>query len=100
MAAAYAAQEREAEVVPFLHDMEQRLAAADLVLCRAGATTCAELAVAGKASVLVPFAAAADDHQRKNAAAMQSAFLENGLQCRTFILPVDRQGVQVSVVEG
>jgi UDP-N-acetylglucosamine--N-acetylmuramyl-(pentapeptide) pyrophosphoryl-undecaprenol N-acetylglucosamine transferase len=73
VAAAYAAQGREAEVVPFLHDMEQRLAAADLVLCRAGATTCAELAVAGKASLLVPFAAAADDHQRKNAAAMQSA---------------------------
>jgi len=59
--------------VPFLHDMEQRLAGADLVVCRAGATTCAELAVAGKASVLVPFAAAADDHQRKNAAAMQAA---------------------------
>jgi UDP-N-acetylglucosamine--N-acetylmuramyl-(pentapeptide) pyrophosphoryl-undecaprenol N-acetylglucosamine transferase len=73
VAAAYSARGREAEVVPFLHDMEQRLAAADLVLCRAGATTCAELAVAGKASVLVPFAAAADDHQRKNAAAMQSA---------------------------
>jgi len=47
VAAAYAAQGRAAEVVPFLHDMEQRLAAADLVLCRAGATTCAELAVAG-----------------------------------------------------
>jgi UDP-N-acetylglucosamine--N-acetylmuramyl-(pentapeptide) pyrophosphoryl-undecaprenol N-acetylglucosamine transferase len=73
VAAAYAAQGRAAEVVPFLHDMEQRLAQADLVLCRAGATTCAELAAAGKASVLVPFAAAADDHQRKNAAAMQSA---------------------------
>jgi len=73
VAAAYAAQGREAEVVPFLHDMEQRLAQADLMLCRAGATTCAELAAAGKASVLVPFAAAADDHQRTNAAAMQSA---------------------------
>jgi UDP-N-acetylglucosamine--N-acetylmuramyl-(pentapeptide) pyrophosphoryl-undecaprenol N-acetylglucosamine transferase len=73
VAAAYAARDRQAEVVPFLHDMEQRLAQADLVLCRAGATTCAELAAAGKASVLVPFAAAADDHQRKNAAAMQSA---------------------------
>lgn len=73
VAAAYEAQGRPAEVVPFLHDMEQRLAEADLVLCRAGATTCAELAVAGRASVLVPFAAAADDHQRKNAAAMQAA---------------------------
>jgi UDP-N-acetylglucosamine--N-acetylmuramyl-(pentapeptide) pyrophosphoryl-undecaprenol N-acetylglucosamine transferase len=73
VAAAYAALGREAEVVPFLHDMERRLADADLVVCRAGATTCAELAVAGRASVLVPFAAAADDHQRRNAAAMQAA---------------------------
>ncbi len=73
VAAAYAAHGREAEVVPFLHDMEQRLAEADLVVCRAGATSCAELAVAGRASVLVPFAAAADDHQRKNASAMQAA---------------------------
>ncbi|HET8647607.1 MAG TPA: undecaprenyldiphospho-muramoylpentapeptide beta-N-acetylglucosaminyltransferase [Vicinamibacteria bacterium] len=73
VAAAYAAQGREAEVLSFLDDMEQRLGQADLVLCRAGATTCAELTVAGKASVLVPFAAAADDHQRKNAAALQAA---------------------------
>jgi UDP-N-acetylglucosamine--N-acetylmuramyl-(pentapeptide) pyrophosphoryl-undecaprenol N-acetylglucosamine transferase len=53
--------------------MEQRLAQADLTVCRAGATTCAELAVAGKAAVLIPFALAADDHQRTNAAAMQAA---------------------------
>jgi UDP-N-acetylglucosamine--N-acetylmuramyl-(pentapeptide) pyrophosphoryl-undecaprenol N-acetylglucosamine transferase len=73
VAQAYAARGREAEVVPFLHDMEQRLAQADLVVCRAGATTCAELAVAGKASVLIPFALSADDHQRQNAAAMEAA---------------------------
>jgi UDP-N-acetylglucosamine--N-acetylmuramyl-(pentapeptide) pyrophosphoryl-undecaprenol N-acetylglucosamine transferase len=72
-AAGYAAAGREAEVVPFLHDMEERLAQADLVVCRAGATTCAELTAAGKASVLVPFAQSADDHQRVNAAAMQAA---------------------------
>ena len=71
--AAYAAAGRAAEVVPFLHDMEQRLAQADLVVCRAGATTCAELTAAGKASVLVPFAQSADDHQRVNAAAMEAA---------------------------
>ena len=64
---------RASEVVPFLDDMEARVAAADLVVCRSGATTCAELTVAGKASVLVPFAQAADDHQRVNAAALQSA---------------------------
>jgi UDP-N-acetylglucosamine--N-acetylmuramyl-(pentapeptide) pyrophosphoryl-undecaprenol N-acetylglucosamine transferase len=73
VAGAYAAAGRAAEVVPFLDDMEARFAAADLVLCRSGATTCAELATAGKAAVLVPFALAADDHQRLNARAMESA---------------------------
>jgi UDP-N-acetylglucosamine--N-acetylmuramyl-(pentapeptide) pyrophosphoryl-undecaprenol N-acetylglucosamine transferase len=48
-------------------------AAADLVLCRAGATTTAELIAAGKASIMVPFPYAADDHQRKNAEALQAA---------------------------
>ncbi|HEY7409773.1 MAG TPA: undecaprenyldiphospho-muramoylpentapeptide beta-N-acetylglucosaminyltransferase [Vicinamibacteria bacterium] len=72
--AAYAAAGRDGDaVLPFLHDMEERFAGADLVACRSGATTCAELAVAGKASVLVPFARAADDHQRSNAVAMQEA---------------------------
>jgi UDP-N-acetylglucosamine--N-acetylmuramyl-(pentapeptide) pyrophosphoryl-undecaprenol N-acetylglucosamine transferase len=45
----------------------------DLVICRAGATTCAELAAAGKASIMVPLPTAADDHQRKNAEALQKA---------------------------
>jgi len=70
---AYAAAGREAEVLEFLDDMEARFAAADLVLCRSGATTCAELTAAGRASVLVPFALAADDHQRSNARALQAA---------------------------
>lgn len=73
VAAAYAAAGREAEVAAFLDDMPARLAAADLVLCRAGATTCAELQAAGKASLLVPFARAAGDHQRRNAQAMAGA---------------------------
>jgi UDP-N-acetylglucosamine--N-acetylmuramyl-(pentapeptide) pyrophosphoryl-undecaprenol N-acetylglucosamine transferase len=71
--AAYAAAGRTADVVEFLDDMERRFAEADLVLCRSGATTCAELTAAGKASVLVPFARAADDHQKKNAEEMQKA---------------------------
>jgi UDP-N-acetylglucosamine--N-acetylmuramyl-(pentapeptide) pyrophosphoryl-undecaprenol N-acetylglucosamine transferase len=71
--AAWRAAGREAEVVAFLDDMQSRFAAADLVLCRSGATTCAELAVAGKAAVLVPFARAADDHQRTNARALEAA---------------------------
>jgi len=73
VAAAYTAAGREAEVVAFLDDMEARFAAADLVVCRSGATTCAELSAAGKAAILVPFAKAADDHQRINAAALQRA---------------------------
>jgi UDP-N-acetylglucosamine--N-acetylmuramyl-(pentapeptide) pyrophosphoryl-undecaprenol N-acetylglucosamine transferase len=54
-------------VQPYLDDMVAEFAGADLMLCRSGASTMAELAAAGKASVLVPFPQAADDHQRKNA---------------------------------
>jgi UDP-N-acetylglucosamine--N-acetylmuramyl-(pentapeptide) pyrophosphoryl-undecaprenol N-acetylglucosamine transferase len=68
--AAYRQAGRDGEVRSFLEDMERRLAEADLVVSRSGATTCAELAAAGKAAVLVPFARAADDHQRTNATAM------------------------------
>jgi UDP-N-acetylglucosamine--N-acetylmuramyl-(pentapeptide) pyrophosphoryl-undecaprenol N-acetylglucosamine transferase len=71
--AGYAAAAREAEVLPFLDDMAARLGEADLVVCRSGATTCAELQAAGRAALLVPFAAAADDHQRVNALAMVEA---------------------------
>jgi UDP-N-acetylglucosamine--N-acetylmuramyl-(pentapeptide) pyrophosphoryl-undecaprenol N-acetylglucosamine transferase len=56
-----------AELLPFIDDMAGRYATADLVVCRAGATTVAELAVAGIASVLVPFPHAVDDHQTTNA---------------------------------
>jgi UDP-N-acetylglucosamine--N-acetylmuramyl-(pentapeptide) pyrophosphoryl-undecaprenol N-acetylglucosamine transferase len=70
VAAAYATAGREAEVLAFVDDMERRFAEADLVVSRSGATTCAELTAAGKASILVPFAGAADDHQRRNAQAL------------------------------
>jgi UDP-N-acetylglucosamine--N-acetylmuramyl-(pentapeptide) pyrophosphoryl-undecaprenol N-acetylglucosamine transferase len=73
VAAAYATAGREGEVLPFLDDMVERMAGADLVLSRSGATTCAELTAAGRASILVPFARAADDHQRTNARALQDA---------------------------
>jgi UDP-N-acetylglucosamine--N-acetylmuramyl-(pentapeptide) pyrophosphoryl-undecaprenol N-acetylglucosamine transferase len=55
------------QVHAFLDDMPRRFEAADLVLSRSGASTVAELAAAGKPSLLVPFPQAADDHQRKNA---------------------------------
>ena len=51
----------------FLYDMEKRYAWADLVICRSGANTVAEIAAAQKAAVFVPFPYAADDHQKKNA---------------------------------
>jgi len=60
-----------AEVRNYIDNMMADFAAADLVLCRAGATTTAELIAAGKASIMVPFPFAADDHQRKNAEALQ-----------------------------
>jgi UDP-N-acetylglucosamine--N-acetylmuramyl-(pentapeptide) pyrophosphoryl-undecaprenol N-acetylglucosamine transferase len=65
--AAYALAGVEAELVDFIDDMAARYAAADLVICRAGALTVAELAAAGVASILVPFPHAVDDHQTGNA---------------------------------
>jgi UDP-N-acetylglucosamine--N-acetylmuramyl-(pentapeptide) pyrophosphoryl-undecaprenol N-acetylglucosamine transferase len=55
------------ELLPFIDDMASRYAAADLVICRAGALTVAELSAGGMASVLVPFPHAVDDHQTANA---------------------------------
>jgi UDP-N-acetylglucosamine--N-acetylmuramyl-(pentapeptide) pyrophosphoryl-undecaprenol N-acetylglucosamine transferase len=57
----------DAEVIEFVHDMGDAYGRADLVICRAGASTLAELAALGKPSILVPYPFAADDHQRKNA---------------------------------
>jgi UDP-N-acetylglucosamine--N-acetylmuramyl-(pentapeptide) pyrophosphoryl-undecaprenol N-acetylglucosamine transferase len=63
----YAQSGMSADVRPFLNDMAQQYAKADLVICRAGALTIAELAAAGAASVLIPFPHAVDDHQTHNA---------------------------------
>lgn len=60
-------------VTRYVEDMVNTIANVDLVICRAGATTTAELIAAGKASVMIPFPLAADDHQRKNAEALQTA---------------------------
>lgn len=64
---AYALAGVQAEVSPFIADMAEAFAWADLVVCRAGASTLAELCAAGVGSVLVPFPAAVDDHQTRNA---------------------------------
>ncbi len=63
----YAQAGVEATLLPFIDDMAARYAEADLVIARAGATTIAELACAGLASLLVPFPHAVDDHQTTNA---------------------------------
>ncbi|MBN2207080.1 MAG: undecaprenyldiphospho-muramoylpentapeptide beta-N-acetylglucosaminyltransferase [Candidatus Aminicenantes bacterium] len=63
----------EVETAAFFDDMPARFARANLVVCRAGATTCAELVAAGRAAVLVPFAAAAEGHQLHNAKALEKA---------------------------
>jgi UDP-N-acetylglucosamine--N-acetylmuramyl-(pentapeptide) pyrophosphoryl-undecaprenol N-acetylglucosamine transferase len=71
--AAYEKFGMRSEVKPFLDQMAAEFARADLVVCRAGATTVAELAAAGRPAILVPFPFAADDHQRKNAEAVERA---------------------------
>ena len=72
---AYAAAgwDEQVDVRSYIDNMMADFAAADLVICRAGATTTAELIAAGKASIMIPFPFAADDHQRKNAEALEAA---------------------------
>ncbi|HZT38985.1 MAG TPA: undecaprenyldiphospho-muramoylpentapeptide beta-N-acetylglucosaminyltransferase [Bryobacteraceae bacterium] len=63
----------EGEVTPFISDMPAAFAAADMVICRSGANTVAEIAASGKPSILVPFPFAADNHQLRNAEALANA---------------------------
>ena len=63
----------DAVVSSYIDNMVTDFANADVVICRAGATTTAELIAAGKASVMIPFPLAADDHQRKNAEALETS---------------------------
>ena len=69
----YARAGVEGELLPFIDDMAARYGAADLVICRAGALTVAELTAAGVGSVLIPFPFAVDDHQTRNAAFLADA---------------------------
>jgi UDP-N-acetylglucosamine--N-acetylmuramyl-(pentapeptide) pyrophosphoryl-undecaprenol N-acetylglucosamine transferase len=69
--AAYAAAGIDAQVCPFLNDMPERFAWADLVISRAGQTTIAEIAAVGRAALFIPFAGASDNHQLKNAQALE-----------------------------
>jgi len=70
---AYARREFNAEVAPFLPNMAERFARADLIVCRSGAITVAEVAAAGRAAIFIPFGAATDSHQLRNAQVMERA---------------------------
>ena len=70
---AYARREINAEAVPFLTNMAERFAWADIIVCRAGAITAAEVAAAGRAAIFIPFGAATDSHQLRNAQEMERA---------------------------
>ena len=63
----YRAAGFQAQVLSFIDNMSQAYGAADLVICRAGATTIAEVTACGKGCIFIPYPYAADDHQRKNA---------------------------------
>jgi UDP-N-acetylglucosamine--N-acetylmuramyl-(pentapeptide) pyrophosphoryl-undecaprenol N-acetylglucosamine transferase len=68
---AYARRQFQAEVVPFIENMAERFAQADLIVCRSGAITVAEVSASGRAAIFIPFGAATDAHQTRNAQAMQ-----------------------------
>lgn len=71
--AAYLAAGGSAEVYPFIDDMPSTFARSDLLLCRSGASTVAEVMAAAKPAIFVPFPRAADDHQKRNAEALERA---------------------------
>nr|MDP9263182.1 UDP-N-acetylglucosamine--N-acetylmuramyl-(pentapeptide) pyrophosphoryl-undecaprenol N-acetylglucosamine transferase [Acidobacteriota bacterium] len=71
--AAYQQSGLSAEVTPFIDRMPEAFARADLLLCRSGASTVAEVVAAGKPAIFVPFPRASDDHQRRNAEALVAA---------------------------
>ncbi|HEX4488451.1 MAG TPA: undecaprenyldiphospho-muramoylpentapeptide beta-N-acetylglucosaminyltransferase [Terriglobales bacterium] len=70
---AYSSLGNAVEVYRFIDDMPRFFLRADLILCRSGASTVAEITAAGKPSVFVPFPRAADDHQKRNAQALEQA---------------------------
>ena len=71
--AAYERARVEAKVSAFIQNMAEGFAAASVIVCRAGASTVAEVAAAGKPAIFIPFPFAADDHQTKNAQALAAS---------------------------
>jgi len=95
LTAAYAAIGVAAEIAPFFEDMPARFAGADLVVARAGASTVAELAAAGRPALLIPFAGAMDDHQTANARQLEAAggglcLAETGLDAAALAAEISR----------
>src|SRR5690606_8010089 len=82
-----------AEIVSFVDDMAKAYASASLVIARAGATTLAELCAIGRPAVLVPYPFAADDHQAKNAEALERAGA--AVSIRESALTVDKLSAEV-----
>ncbi len=70
---AYEQRGLQAEVLPFIEGMAAQFAQADLIVCRSGAITVAEVSAAGRAAIFIPFGASTDAHQTRNAEAMQNA---------------------------
>ncbi|MEZ4332835.1 MAG: undecaprenyldiphospho-muramoylpentapeptide beta-N-acetylglucosaminyltransferase [Myxococcota bacterium] len=95
VAARYAELGIAAEVVAFERDMPRRYAWADLAICRAGALTVSELALAGMPALLVPYPFAADDHQAANARALEEAGAARLIPAR----PLDVQALAQTIAE-
>jgi UDP-N-acetylglucosamine--N-acetylmuramyl-(pentapeptide) pyrophosphoryl-undecaprenol N-acetylglucosamine transferase len=95
VAARYAELGIQAEVVAFERDMPKRYAWADLAICRAGALTVAELALAGMPALVVPYPFAADDHQTANARALEEA----GAARRVPAQPLDVHALAQTIAE-
>jgi UDP-N-acetylglucosamine--N-acetylmuramyl-(pentapeptide) pyrophosphoryl-undecaprenol N-acetylglucosamine transferase len=91
----YAEAGISAEVVAFERNMPTRYRWADLAICRAGALTVAELALAGLPSLLIPYAFAADDHQSANARALEEA----GAAQRIEATPLDSRALAQTIAE-
>jgi len=89
--ASYRNAEVNAKVVPFIDNMAAEYRAADLVICRAGATTIAEVTACGKPCIFIPFPHAVDDHQRKNAEAL--------LKCGAGFMLLERELTPESLVK-
>jgi len=95
VAARYAELGIPAEVVAFERDMPKRYAWADLAICRAGALTVAELALAGMPALVVPYPFAADDHQSANARALEEAGAARRIPAR----PLDVHALAQTIAE-